>query len=495
MLQGIRCFFVTNQRKTEFFSPLARQMQKMGAEVFWISTADRWTAYLVAEGWPESKILALARTGFEWNSSYVPSPEDTDRIARLERASGVAIRNILLMDREVSSHPWIDQQAYAFVVAREIEAFVRRHAIAFGFGEVTWAVEMIASQILSANGGAYYCHSTVRIPSSRVGLFRGIWHDTVEEFRTATEEHRRIAREAIAGIRVRSERPYYFEANASPQKFQKHWWNELYRAFVKGKESRFDISVPPLQDRIARRLVARTRVVAAGKLFSSISGSTASGPSGRFVLVLMHKQPESSIDIAGAPFDNQLETIRALARVLPFDRQIWVKEHTHAIGDRPVSYYRDLLKIAGVKVVAPSSDTFALMRNAELVICASGTAAFEAAVMGIPSVTFGRLFFAPILFRSGFNPYALNAEGMQSLLDDAMRYRSDPDHAMRVEAFVTFLVAQSDTAYVNDPANDPSCLVGDNIDRLAKLTLEMMSIRQSRSYAARLPHPPSTDAA
>jgi hypothetical protein len=473
-MTGTRCLFVANQRKTEFFSPLARRMQELGAEIFWISTSDRWTVYLKNEGWPAASILELAQSGREWTPAYVATTADRDRMERLERASGVAVKNILLMDREVASHSGVDQTAYAFVVAREVENFVRGHGIRFGFGEVTWAVEMITSQVLSANGGAYYCHSTVRIPSTRIAFFRGVWHDTVEDFRPPTEEHRRIAREAIAGISQRSERPYYFSANASPQKFQKHWWDELHRALARGREGRFDISVPPLSQRIGRRLGARSRAAAARRLLSA-PRRDARDTAAPFVLVLMHKQPESSIDVAGAPFDNQLEAIRAMARTLPFDREIWVKEHSHAIGDRPPSYYRALQRTPGVRLIDPGADAFALMRKAELVVCAAGTAAMEAAVMGVPSMTFGKLFFGPILFRNGFDPYALDAEGMRRLLDEARRFRIDPAHPTRVETFMTWLVAQSGSGYVNDPANDPACLAPDNIDLIARLSLEMMT--------------------
>ena len=170
-----RALFVTNQLKTEFYDAVARRMAQLGAEMFWISVSERWTQFLLSKGWPRAKILSLPDFGPEWSQPYTPTEEDKARIARIEATGEASFKNVLIMDRELNKRPGLETEAYVYVVTREIEKFVRANDIRFGFGEPTWAPEMIASLVLEANGGRYYMHHSIRVPSERIGFFRGIF--------------------------------------------------------------------------------------------------------------------------------------------------------------------------------------------------------------------------------------------------------------------------------------------------------------------------------
>ena len=54
----------------------------------------------------------------------------------------------------------------------------------------------------------------------------------------------------------------------------------------------------------------------------------------KFILFPLHVQPEQSIDVAGRPFTDQIAYIKQLAKILPIDIVLVVKEHTHALGSR-----------------------------------------------------------------------------------------------------------------------------------------------------------------
>ena len=56
----------------------------------------------------------------------------------------------------------------------------------------------------------------------------------------------------------------------------------------------------------------------------------------------LHKQPEASVDIVGRYYDNQYTNIQNIWRILPDDWCLVVKEHTNAIGDRPLSFLKKL---------------------------------------------------------------------------------------------------------------------------------------------------------
>src|SRR4051795_9495012 len=120
----MRCLFVTNQRKTEFYEPLARRMAERGVQVYWISVSARWTRYLTEKGWMRDHILSLEDFGPEWERNAPPSAEAYARAERIEALCETGLKNTLIMDRELSKRRGASVESYIHVVAREIEGFV-----------------------------------------------------------------------------------------------------------------------------------------------------------------------------------------------------------------------------------------------------------------------------------------------------------------------------------------------------------------------------------
>jgi hypothetical protein len=468
----MRAVFVTNQHKTAFYSAVATKMREVGVPVCWISVSERWTKFLIENGWPESDILSLPRFGAEWSAPMGWTEEDRARIARIEATAEAGFKNILIMDRELSNKPSAETQNYILVVVREIERFILSKGITHGFGEPTWAPEMLTSEVLRAHGRGYYMGHPIRVPSTRIGFYEGIFHDTLVETDSSTAAHREIARVAIKAVSERGERPYYFAKNMNPQRFRSHWLGEAALALSRGGEAKYDHTVPSLLTRSRRRLIARKRAadVRSAKLFAEPL-IDARRP---YVLVLLHKQPEASVDVFGNALSNQLEVIKALVRILPFDWEVWVKEHGHAIGDRPLTAYETLATLPGVRLIQPGADTFKLIAGAGLTASVAGTACMEAGIMGYPAITFARVFFAPVMVADAVNPFGMNQHDMNDLLDRAEAFRTDPSRARRVEDFITWCVAQSSDGLVSDPLSNPECMEPGNIGRVAEAICGLM---------------------
>jgi hypothetical protein len=474
MPQIVRALFVTNQLKTGFYDAVAHRMAELGVEISWISLSPRWTAFLLSKGWSRDAILALHDHGAEWSGPYTPTADDIARVARIEAGSGEALKSVLVMDRELNKLRGLDTQAYVYVASREIERFILARDIRYGFGESTWAPEMITAFVLAAHGGGYYQQHPIRVPSSLCAFYEGIRHDRIVMVREPSDADRGRAREAMTGLRQRGDRPYYFTTNMNAHRLRSHWVEEARVALAEPHLNRHDHSVPSVSTRALRRLRARrnARVIVRKHLFEKAPAASER----RFALVMLHRQPEASVDVLGAPFNNQLECIKALARIMPFDWEIWVKEHGHAVGDRDESYYTALRNLPGTRVIDPADDSFALIRRAGVVISVAGTASLEAAVLGIPSITFGRMYFAPILLRNGFDPFSVNAVQMAAILAEGDRMRSDPGRDALIETFLASMIAQSFEGRIGDPVTDPSCIEPGNVDRVAMASADMMRI-------------------
>lgn len=453
----MRALFVSNQRKTEFFDGVAQELRRMGVAVSWITLSNRWRDFLLAKGWRRDDILNLADFGPEW-SRNAPRAEDLALLEKIDGTAQIGVRHALMVDREINRWSGHRALSYAAVVVREIDAFVERQLPDASFGETTWAPELLTSEIMRAHGRLHLQHATMRVPSERFGFFPGVLHDHfLQKVKEPSPELRAQARQIISDLRERAVQPYYMAQNARPHRLRAHWLEEAQIAL--GAANRFDHTVPSLLNRTTRRLAARAKAVLQSRGIFETPPEKAPRP---YALVTLHKQPEASVDVWGFSAQNQLENIKALARLLPQGREIWVKEHSVATGDRSRAWYDAVRAIPGARLIDPHANGRALVMGASLVASVSGTASLEAGLLGIPSITFAPMFFAPVLAQSHCTPASMTRGEMDALLQG-----SAPKEP---ELFLANVLANSWDGIVSDFANAPEAATPENLSRVAKAT-------------------------
>lgn len=121
-----------------------------------------------------------------------------------------------------------------------------------------------------------------------------------------------------------------------------------------------------------------------------------------YVYFPLHLQPEMTTDTWGFIYADQLLAIEELAAALPPDVLIYAKENPiQTKFMREESFYRRLRAIPNLRYVGEHVPTFDLIRNALFVATISGTAGYEAALMGKGAIHFGVAWYAtlPGVFR------------------------------------------------------------------------------------------------
>jgi hypothetical protein len=471
--------FFTNQIKTHFYAATAARLGKAGVRVSWIATSARWANVARREaGASPEDILDLSEAGPEWTEGQAPSANDLNLLARIERAGGLSINEMIIMDRELNRRSWRLGLAYAAAVARRVDRFLQGRGMDFCFGETTWCGELLVAQLVRLHGAIYAQPATVRIPSENFGLLEDVATDRLFEWTVASEDHFRQAREIVAGFARAEIKPYYMSSLTSPLRWSSHWTEEAKIAFFTNT-NRFDYSAPPLYIRAFRRLNWAWNAVSANRVAFQQGPSRPDAP---YVLVTAHVQPESSVDVWGAPFNNQVEAIRALSRILPVGCEILVKEHRAAIGCRSRAVYDELSRIPGVRLIHYGADTPSLIRGAQLVASPAGTACYEAALMGVPAVCFGHIFFGRALVQDGFDPFEMDRARMAAFLDDIRAARQRGDIARRAEQFLAHAVANSFPGRFTDPT-DAYAMTNENLDRVAAGLLAALDYRRRHASA------------
>jgi len=90
-------------------------------------------------------------------------------------------------------------------------------------------------------------------------------------------------------------------------------------------------------------------------------------------------------------FTNQIEAVKHVAKSLPIDYRLYVKDHIYGWSRawRDVKQYKELTDIPNVTLIHPSYSSRELTKNSKLLAAVRGTASFDAAYENKPSIIFG----------------------------------------------------------------------------------------------------------
>lgn len=200
--------------------------------------------------------------------------------------------------------------------------------------------------------------------------------------------------------------------------------------------------------------------------FAERTFMTDAVPRGKFLFFPLHYEPETVILLHASYFENQLEIISNLARSLPADWQLVVKEHPQMRLRRTPGFYRRLRQTPGVALVPTGVPARELIAAAEVTAVIGGTAGLEASLLGRPVVMFGDAPWdhAPSIFKVGRLP------DLPELLRHAAAADLGPDDPDVVAFAASWDAAFPDVRHYKHQGYD--WLEPRNVERLADVLLD-----------------------
>lgn len=172
-------------------------------------------------------------------------------------------------------------------------------------------------------------------------------------------------------------------------------WSRLYQALVH-REWKFPLLLLDLSSRenrevALRRYLRRARYerLKRGRELLAVTDAL-----GKFVYFPLHYEPEANTSALGGEFTNQLDAVAALHAILPSGWRILIKENPiqeHMFRDLP--FYKRLADLNRVHFVGDDADSASLIARASIVATVTGTAGFEALLIGRPCLHFGDAWY------------------------------------------------------------------------------------------------------
>jgi hypothetical protein len=468
----MRIAFIANHHMTAFFHAVAIQLEEHDYEVFWISPGRHWAAWLETRGVSTRKILDISRYGSEWSERTSAGDVDLQELNGLEAENNVTVNNMILMDRLLRNRPYDYACRYLSTYRKYVSSFLLENQIKAVFSEATWAIEILTILISKQLGISHYVPHTARIPDGRFVFFTGYLQDDIAHIQAPTAEHTALAKDYLDRYLATAPKPRYWHLNNRIPALELKWILKLFVNLVRQRSDPFD------ETRFSVGWLIKNRIGEVWKsgLISLVKPFEAFSPRARspYILYALHKQPESSIDVLGAYYSNQLELIKSLARSIPATHRLVVKEHRNSIGDRDIGFYREVRKLSGVKLIDPYADSHDVIRAADLVVSVSGTVAYEAALLGTPAITLSPMYFKPLIEQSGVERFPDMFETIAGALGRCESESANQERYQRNVQFLAWLFAQSFAGYISDPRSDPTALLGDNIRNITQAFITLL---------------------
>ena len=113
----------------------------------------------------------------------------------------------------------------------------------------------------------------------------------------------------------------------------------------------------------------------------------------KFVYYALHFQPEASTIVCAPKYEKQLFFIDSLAKSLPADTVLYVKEHYSGLGTRPIQFYKELQQYPNVVLITPWADSRQLIEHSQCVATLTGTVGWEGFLLGKPVIMAGDIFY------------------------------------------------------------------------------------------------------
>ena len=123
----------------------------------------------------------------------------------------------------------------------------------------------------------------------------------------------------------------------------------------------------------------------------------------KFIYFPLHVQPERNIDLDAPYYSNQIEVVSKIAKSIPVDFVLFVKEHPNMRfrNWRNTDYYKKILSLPNVELLHPSISPDEIIKKCELAITIAGNAGLEAAFYGKPAIVFANMNYSrlPSVYR------------------------------------------------------------------------------------------------
>lgn len=441
--------FVSNFQKTFLFDSIAEGLIKNGHDVSWICFQKTYYNFLTTK-YSQKKILLLNRDIAEACNNPIGEYKLNELVYN-DRALGYEKEWGLKFLKNIQK-PFID--------------FVKFCKASFIFGEMTYAHEILMNRICQdkLKGVCNYLHpQSIRIPNGRFTFMNTEFQDSFYPSCIGINECD-VTNYEIPIKAVKPQRVAEVDAEVKKSMSLRSKINRIKRMIT---EENIDADSPCL---IVNKHIRYAKAIREEKnkyqynKWKRLDVSDVKDK--KFFLYTLHMQPEASVDVVGRYFDDQLQVIKNIWRILPNDYILLVKEHSNAIGNRGLDFYKECINYPNVFFINEYADSHELIDLSQAIFTNSGTIGLEAALKNKPAFVFSHIFYDKL--KGVYNISLEDFKFVQNYFDLLHQKEADNKFKMDVNEYSKYIISSSFAGVVDPPYSSPLFTDKSNIDTLIK---------------------------
>ncbi len=430
--------------------------QNISPIIFSVLPEER--SFFIKNGCDKNKLFYVSS---KQSQEYMDNNEiDWCLLKSFEKKTNFKIIDLINADRTLKKYNQNTTYLYAQNIINIIYKIDKIYNIYLVITEPTFLHELLIAVYMNSRGAKVAHPRPDRFFPNKFMFFDGLRYEKIINLKK-NENAKKIAKDVIRKVRM-SEPASFFRENAKRNSITSDKWIKLFRTtFLSVRNGKNKFIQPSLYSLLYNKIIAVLRrwvlMTFSKKTFTKLEEIKE-----KFILFPLHVQPEQSIDVAGRPFTDQIAYIKQLAKILPIDIVLVVKEHTHALGSRENGFYKNFEKIHNIKLIDPFINPGTVIEKSDGVVAITGTAAFEAFIRKKPYLTAVPCYFSNEENKF-FNPWEQNFNDLNLLFKNSMKSSSKDS---LIEKKLISIYKNVYDGYVFDPFRNKEVMTEQNLKNL-----------------------------
>ena len=376
-----------------FFWDFSQRLEKEGFEVYWVNSRILSSNWMRSNGAKAERICDVLE-----GSRRVKNLEHAIAILSEYEQEGLPTFNsIIFMDQNLRNAKYADAVEYLAEAAVKIREFLTLNEIRLVSSGRDTALQSVAMLVCKKMGIWWGCVTRTKLPKAWFGFSPTLQGDCFIKIRDVSPRDYELAKEWLDS----------FRQDVSIKPFARPKINGI-RNFLQQLIHSFKVLFQHLTNRIkggSTRKIPGAKVILHLKryvwelrnyLYYRMVMKFDPPVDEPFVLYGLHRQPESSIDVRGAFFDDQLALIKQISRSLPVTHKLYVKVHFSDVAGQSPGFYKRLRRYPGVKLIDPDVDSRSLINRASIIITNVGAMGQEGGYLDKPVIAMSKMFWCEL---------------------------------------------------------------------------------------------------
>ena len=311
--------------------------------------------------------------------NFIDFYEKTDNLEDLK------INELLFADRVLDINQ--NNANYLKTVSFYIFKFLKKNKIEFIFGEFTWSYELIISRVAKILNIPYYNLQSTRYPSNRFLFFSNEKQNLF--YLRKNNQNNVDYRES------QNEYENYIKQKNKDKNNIKLIINKILRLFLNDYYDKCD---PTYISKIKRSKNFILKIFNKISFYLLLKIKKKKLENKKYLIYFLQKSPESTVDVKGMYYSDQINNIINIWKILPNDFKLIIKEHPNCVGERNILYYLKFLKLNNIFLINlndsnsdKESENF--INNSLATFSIASTASLYSSLQNIHSFTFAETFF------------------------------------------------------------------------------------------------------